>query len=93
MKPQYRLETQLTPRAKDTIGNFPKRNPKCECGSFVDHTDHCGCCGVEISADQWCARCKRHLLANHLPPWERTWFAQFGKQCPYDPYPTEVIQR
>ncbi len=25
MKPQYRLEPQLTPRAKDTIGSFPRR--------------------------------------------------------------------
>ncbi len=28
MKPQYRLEPKLTPRAKDSIGIFPKRKPK-----------------------------------------------------------------
>ncbi len=30
MKPQYRIEPQLTPRAKDTIGSFPKRVTACK---------------------------------------------------------------
>lgn len=57
---------------------------QCECGSFVPHTGHCGCCGVEISGDYWCERCRDHLGPGHLPPWDRTYFGQHGVHCPFD---------
>lgn len=52
-------------------------------------TLYCGCCGNEIgnstrSDPHWCQRClphiKRHTWA---PPWERTFFAQHKRDCPY----------
>ena len=57
---------------------------KCECGSPVEHTDHCGCCGVEITGDQWCLRCTEHIGPSHLAPWDRTYFGQYGVHCPFD---------
>lgn len=54
-------------------------------------TEHfCGCCGREIGAGTrtdplWCADCKPHVRAGGwlLAPWDRTYFAQFKTDCPY----------
>ena len=48
---------------------------------------YCGCCGREIGAGtrtdpEWCADCKPHLRCGPLfAPWQRTYFAQHGKDC------------
>jgi hypothetical protein len=54
--------------------------------------DYCGCCGRECKGE-WCADCKAHLRQLTLrpglgcaldnAPWERTYYAQFGEDCPY----------
>ena len=50
---------------------------------------YCGCCGREIGAGtrtdpEWCADCKPHLRRGPLfAPWQRTYFAQHGKDCPW----------
>jgi hypothetical protein len=49
---------------------------------------HCGCCGNEIGAGtrtdpEWCARCKPHIANGQRPAWEKTHFAQTGRDCPY----------
>ncbi len=43
----------------------------------------CGCCGNECpEADLWCRRCDEHVIdARH--PWEATYFAVHGIDCPY----------
>jgi hypothetical protein len=38
--------------------------------------NHCGCCGRMCGSDDWCDDCRPHLLARHLPPWDRTYYAQ-----------------
>lgn len=55
----------------------------------MKHESYCGCCGTEIQHGDWCLKCSQHLLpANRgLPIWERTYFAQFGKDCPYQEKP------
>jgi len=62
---------------------------KCECGDPKPHTDHCGCCGNPISNMQWCVPCSKHLLPEKqgLAPWDRTWFAQYGTDCPNEDRP------
>lgn len=65
----------------------------CECGEPVDHASHCGCCGRPIGqfieGDPWCEDCLPHLADYRIgiPPWDRTYFAQHGTDCPLDPYP------
>jgi hypothetical protein len=48
--------------------------------------DYCGCCGRESSnseiANPWCRDCRDHVLV-HGAPWERTYFAQHGADCPF----------
>lgn len=45
--------------------------------------DCCGCCGREIGETQiWCADCDRHI-AKHGELWDRTYWAQYGKACPF----------
>lgn len=60
---------------------------------------YCGCCGrpTESTANDWCAKCLPHVITEEqgeenlklrgLPPWERTWFAQHGTDCPYQELP------
>ena len=53
----------------------------------------CGCCGRQIKADLWfeaylwCKECIEHLLPREgrcvNGPWDRTYHAQYGKDCPY----------
>lgn len=45
--------------------------------------DYCGCCGRQIDTFHlwWCHRCIRHVTARG-PLHERTWFAQYGTDCP-----------
>lgn len=45
----------------------------------------CGCCGREIKHGEWCLKCSKHLLpaSTGLAMWDRTWFAQFGTDCPF----------
>jgi len=50
--------------------------------------DYCGCCGREVfdsaSLFAWCAQCLSHLAQPASnPPWERTYYAQHGKDCPF----------
>lgn len=46
--------------------------------------DFCGCCGRECYAgEEWCRACAEHVLPCGLPPWDRTWFAQYGVECPF----------
>ena len=51
--------------------------------------DHCGCCGRETFGptlrwyDGWCVDCEGHVLRDSRPPWDRTYAAQFGKDCPF----------
>lgn len=52
----------------------------------LPYADCCGCCGRELKRDVggWCPDCAKHLLPANVPPWDRTYFAQFGKPCPFD---------
>ena len=57
-------------------------------GEMKQH--YCGCCGCEIPPKDedlmWCKRCDKHVLhpKNRWIPWhERTYFAQHGKDCPF----------
>ena len=52
----------------------------------MKHKDYCGCCGNEIPYGEWCLKCSRHLVPERrgLAPWDRTYFAQFAKACPYE---------
>jgi hypothetical protein len=45
----------------------------------------CGCCGNAAEGDDliiWCVRCQGHVT-DRGQPWDRTWFAQHGTDCPY----------
>lgn len=52
---------------------------------------YCGCCGRQLGAGtrtdpMWCADCKKHLIRAPwwmYPPWQRTYFAQYGTDCPF----------
>lgn len=45
----------------------------------------CGCCGRIISHGNWCSDCLKHISANsRAPMWERTYFAQFQTECPFE---------
>ena len=47
----------------------------------------CGCCGRQIKSDYWCKDCVKHLLPRKgrcvNGPWDRTYYAQYNKNCPY----------
>lgn len=61
------------------------KEPTCTCGDQRKHHGHCGCCGNPIAEnDIWCAKCSKpgHLLKRGYL-YERTWFAQFGTDCPF----------
>jgi hypothetical protein len=49
--------------------------------------DYCGCCGRECRRGHlWCQDCEAHLLPSeprHRFSHERTYFAQHGKECPF----------
>lgn len=55
----------------------------------ADNEDYCGCCGrivdVQVSSlnDPWCSQCTKHVLQNGAAPWDRTYLAQHGVDCPY----------
>lgn len=45
----------------------------------------CGCCGRSHKSGDihWCKDCLAHVRpARYGAPWERTYFAQHGKDCP-----------
>ena len=48
----------------------------------------CGCCGrVCRNEAEWCFKCRGHVVQDadlRLPPWERTFGAQHGTDCPYE---------
>lgn len=53
-------------------------------GKFAYRGNYCGCCGRECESQEWCLDCAKHLHHNeHLPPWERTYFAQHKIECPF----------
>ncbi len=56
----------------------------CTCGDPTPHEGHCGCCGRPTPDGEWCLRCAQHLGPSHLSPWDRTYFGQHGKECPFD---------
>jgi len=48
---------------------------------------YCGCCGRRSGEGSdptffWCAKCRKHVL-DYGPPWEKTYYAQRGKDCPF----------
>jgi hypothetical protein len=47
--------------------------------------DYCGCCGRETPGSVWCTDCRGHIKPPALgqTQWERTWFAQHEKECPF----------
>jgi len=45
--------------------------------------NYCGCCGRPTSNYIWCDDCKAHIADHHRDFHERTYFAQHGKDCPY----------
>lgn len=49
--------------------------------------NYCGCCGnalTDLDPYPWCLRCKPHIkLEGKVVPWERTYFAVTGTDCPY----------
>lgn len=57
-------------------------------------TSYCGCCGQQNDTDIfWCDDCYTHLdfsqksYNKHL--WERTYYAQYEKPCPFANIPLE----
>lgn len=50
-------------------------------GAFDEFADYCGCCGNPCVGD-WCCGCASHVT-RWGPPWERTYFAQHDKECPF----------
>jgi len=49
--------------------------------------DFCGCCGRPAVGD-WCLECRAHLLsALGRAPWDRTYYAQHGTDCPFTEKP------
>lgn len=46
----------------------------------------CGCCGGEMVALEqlWCSKCQSHVRGEGIELWERTYFARYGKDCPFD---------
>jgi hypothetical protein len=55
---------------------------ECECGDPRRHHGHCGCCGEPTDQTaEWCTGCAEHVLKAGYP-WDRTWFAQYGVDCP-----------
>lgn len=52
-------------------------------------TGYCGCCGGDLdgNSDLWCKRCADHVLPDRgVRLWDRTYFAQHGKDCPFQMY-------
>jgi hypothetical protein len=54
----------------------------------MSRSDYCGCCGREIEnssvGEPWCRDCRDHALPPALgrAPWDRTYYAQHGMDCP-----------
>lgn len=42
----------------------------------------CGCCGNETDGGDWCRKCRSHV-AKTGTMYERTFYAQNGRECPY----------
>lgn len=57
-------------------------------GPYDNHADeYCGCCGVHlVELDDWCSACVPHIAPRGpgIPPWERTYWAQYHRDCPLD---------
>ena len=58
--------------------------------NVIDGESFCGCCGREVRDDLlWCHDCLSHLLPyqdefdHYVPLWDRTWFFQYGTECPF----------
>ncbi len=56
----------------------------------------CGCCGREMSCSiqdgvaEWCFDCYQHIRRyGGGPPWDRTYFAIHGKECPFAESPDD----
>jgi hypothetical protein len=50
-------------------------------------THGCGCCGRAIAESKsWCRPCEGHLAPDDRPVFDRTYFAQHQRPCPYDPF-------
>jgi hypothetical protein len=50
----------------------------------------CGCCGRQFDGPSdliWCKDCRAHIDPNPSSACDRTWFAQFGTECPFAPGP------
>ena len=47
--------------------------------------DYCGCCGrpMERSYNLFCNDCNDHIDKDAEFFWERTYFAQHGRNCPF----------
>ena len=56
----------------------------CDLARRKDAGDYCGCCGLEpVTADDYfCPRCLAHVEQSTRAPWDRTYFARRGKDCP-----------
>lgn len=54
---------------------------------IYDHVNNaCGCCGRALDDEDadWCKDCQRHVLPQSSgPPWDQTYLAQFGRECPF----------
>ncbi|WP_447978106.1 hypothetical protein [Candidatus Nitrospira bockiana] len=55
----------------------------------VRERNYCPCCSREIARRrEVCRACEGHLAPDDgRPPWERTYFAVHGKDCPYQWHP------
>ena len=46
--------------------------------------DYCGCCGNEIEGrGEWCKDCLTHIVDTYRAPWDNTYYAQYGEECPF----------
>ncbi len=62
--------------------------------NLTKYKSYCGCCGNTCSQSDWCNRCLDHVKPQrklallsfcgyYLPDWERTFYAQHERNCPY----------
>lgn len=56
--------------------------PWATCRKCIE-VSYCGCCGTATINGNWCKRCSDHVLKLGGAPWDRTWLAQTGRDCPY----------
>jgi hypothetical protein len=64
-----------------------------EAFSLCDVYYFCGCCGGDIDVDgdieDWCRLCEEHVLSEGAL-WNRTFYAQWKRPCPYQPIEIDV---